>query len=327
MSEPGINTHLVLWIVFGIVAPTLLAIDLFVIARRFHWPTFKQAMGVVFFFVSAGVGYGVLYHLFMGAESGLQYFTAYIIEYSLSMDNIFVFIIIFSYFGVPKEAHHRCLFLGIMGAVVFRLIFIFGGIEVVKRFIWSFIPLGLLLGYAAYKVMIQKEEAVDPSKVWLVRIAKSFLKFSDRYEGTKFFVREAGKTLATPLFLVIAAIEGCDIIFAIDSVPAVLGITTDRLIAYSSNVFAIMGLRALYFVLAALMLQFPYMQYGLGTLLMFIAVKLILKPFHIEISTAAALVVVVVCLAGSIIASVIKVRLDSKATGAVSSEEGKGPHT
>jgi tellurite resistance protein TerC len=295
--------------VFWTITPMLLVIDFFVIAQKFHWPTFRQAIGVVCFFVSVGLSFGALCYLIQGPEYGLQYITAYIVEYSLSIDNLFVFIVIFSYFGVPRGAHHRCLFLGILGAVIFRLIFIFVGIEAVKRFIWSFIPLGLLLAYAAYKIVMQKGREVDPSKIWLVRIAKRFLSFSDRYEGVKFFVRREGKLQATPLFLVIVAIEGIDIIFAIDSVPAVLGITIDRLIAYSSNVFAIMGLRALYFVLATIMVRFPYLQYGLGACLGFIALKLILKPFHIEIATIIALSVVGAFLVLSALASIVKMRL------------------
>lgn len=269
--------------------------------------SFRESALLVAFWVTTGLLFGFSVFLFLGAPKGLEFLTAYIVEYSLSMDNIFIFIVIFSYFAVPPEARPRALLFGILGAIFFRGVFIFAGIELVQRAIWAFFPLGALLLYTAIRLLLHKEQETRPDRIWLVRLGKRFFNFSDTYEGASFFVRRGGQLLATPLLIVVLAIEGVDIIFAIDSVPAVLGITQDRLIAYSSNLFAILGLRALYFLLASLLIKFSYLHYGLALILGFIAVKLLLKPFHIEIPTDIALGVVVSILALSILVSLVKV--------------------
>lgn len=298
-----------LWGAFAATVVVSLAVDL-LSHRTAHVIGFKEAAAWSGLWVSLALIFGAVVFLVLGTTAGTEYTTAWLLEKSLSVDNLFVFAVIFAYFKVPRAYQHRVLFFGVIGALVFRGIFLSLGVAVVSRFTAVLFGFAAVLFYSTYKLLKDEEESFDPGKSFAVRMLRKIIPVRDEYAGTKFFVKEAGKRVATPLLAVVAAIEAADLIFAVDSVPAVLAVSDDAFIVYTSNAFAILGLRALYFMLAGLLDRFHYLNKGLAIILAFIGVKLILQASHKlispsipEIPTPISLTVIVIVLTGSVVLS------------------------
>ena len=292
------------WISFLAVVFILLSLDLGVFHRKAHEVKPREAMiwSLVWVVLSCTFGSWVYFHL--GSQKGLEFFTGYLIEYSLSVDNVFVFILIFSYFAVPKHLHHRALFWGILGALVMRAAFILIGAALLHAFHWVIYIFGAFLIYTGFKILRQGDTEVEPERNPVVRLFQRMFPMVASYSSGSFFTRTGGRWFATPLAVVLVTIETTDVVFALDSIPAVFGITTDPFIVYTSNVCAILGLRSLYFLLAAVVIRFVYLGTGLGLVLMFVGTKMVFSDiFHIPI--AIALGVVAAVLAVSISASLI----------------------
>jgi tellurite resistance protein TerC len=293
-----------LWPVFIGIFVVALFFDLFVFQRKAHVIPVKEALKLVGFWVALALAFNVVIYFYLGHEKGILFTTSYLVEYSLSVDNLFVFLAIFTYFAVPREAQRKVLLWGILGAIFFRGIFIFAGIQLIERFHFLVYLLGAFLIYTAIKLMTQKEIEVEPEKNPIVRFARKIIPVAPAYDGASFFKRIDGVLFATPLIIVLIAIETMDIMFATDSVPAVLGITRDPLIVYSSNIFAILGLRALFFALAGLFYLFRYLSTGVCVVLAFVGVKMLLTDVF-PIPVLISLGVVVAILVGSVILSVV----------------------
>ncbi|MGW7084718.1 TerC family protein [Streptomyces sp. NPDC054871] len=299
-----------LWATFAVTVVVSLAIDLLA-HREAHVIGFKEAAAWSGVWISLALVFGAVVFLVLGTTPGVEYTTAWLLEKSLSVDNLFVFALIFAYFKVPRAYQHRVLFFGVMGALVFRGIFLAAGVAVVSRFTAVLFAFAAVLFYSTYKILKGEEESFDPGKSFAVRLLRKVMPVRDEYAGMKFFVREAGKRVATPLLAVVAAIEAADLIFAVDSVPAVLAVSDDAFIVYTSNAFAILGLRALYFLLAGLLDRFHYLSKGLALILSFIGVKLILQASHKlisssipEIPSPISLAVIVTVLAAAVTLSI-----------------------
>jgi tellurite resistance protein TerC len=293
-----------LWGLFFLLVLVLLALDLGVIHRRMHRIGIREAVvwSVVWTLVA------LLFNLFMawkfGHRAGVEFLAGYVIERSLSFDNIFVFVVILNYFAVPDYLQHRVLFWGIVGALVSRGLFIALGAALLARFHWLIVGLGAFLVYTGVRVIRGSEVEVDPAKNPVLRLFQRFVPLTAEYHGKRFLVRQGGRRLATPLLLVVAVVEATDIVFAVDSIPAVFGVTRDSFIVFTSNIFAILGLRALYFLLAGLMTQFHYLAYGLGLVLAFVGAKMLLQPWY-EIPVEGSLAVVLTVLAVAVAASLL----------------------
>ncbi len=297
------------WAAFGAVVVIMLAIDLLA-HRGAHIIKFKEAAIWSAVWVGLSLGFAVVVFFTLGADPAIDFTTAWLLEKSLSVDNLFVFALIFAYFKVPREYQHRVLFYGVIGALVFRGIFLALGVAIVSTFTAVLFVFGAILIYSAYKLLKDDDDTIDPGKSFAVRLLRKLVPVSDEYRGTKFFYKEAGKRIATPLLAVVVAIEAADLIFAVDSVPAVLAVSDNTFIIYSSNAFAILGLRALYFLLAGMLKKFHYLGRGLAFILAFIGVKLFLQAGHKVISTSipeipslVSLGVIILALTISIIAS------------------------
>ena len=293
-----------LWILFIIVFVAAITLDLFVFQRKAHVIPVKEALKLVTFWISLALIFNAIVYFTEGPAKGAEFLTAYLIEYSLSVDNLFVFLAIFTYFSVPREAERKVLLWGILGAIFFRGIFIFAGIALISKFHFLIYVLGLVLIYTAIKLVTQKEKEIHPEKNPLVRLARRFFRVQAQYDGCRFFKRIDGLLYATPLFIVLLSIETMDVMFATDSVPAVLGITQDPFIVYSSNMFAILGLRALFFALAGLFYIFRFLLYGLCIVLAFVGIKMLIIDWY-KISTLISLGVVFFFILGSILVSVL----------------------
>lgn len=302
METVGTPLH---WITFLALVFAMLALDLGVINRKEHRIGLREALvwSVVWTVVALVFNGWVVYAF--GTRLGLDFLTAYVIERSLSFDNIFVFVVLFDYFAVPAEYQHRVLFWGILGALVSRGLFIALGVELISRFAWLLYVFGAFLVYTGIKILSQRETEVRPEKNPVVKLFQRWVPLSSSYHGKRFFVREAGRTLATPLMLVLVVVEATDVVFAVDSIPAVFGVTTNGFIVFTSNIFAILGLRALYFLLAGLMHKFRYLSHGLGLVLLFIGAKMLLEHW-LHIPTAVSLGVVVGILAVAVVASLLR---------------------
>ncbi|MEU7596882.1 TerC family protein [Streptomyces sp. NPDC039022] len=299
-----------LWVAFVVTVIVSLAVDLLA-HREAHVIGFREAAAWSGVWVGLAVVFGAVVFLVLGAAPGVEYTTAWLLEKSLSVDNLFVFALIFAYFRVPRAYQHRVLFFGVMGALVFRGVFLAAGVAVVSRFTAVLFAFAAILFYSTYKILKGEEESFDPGRSVAVRLLRKVVPVRDEYAGMKFFVKEAGKRIATPLLAVVAAIEAADLVFAVDSVPAVLAVSDDAFIVYTSNAFAILGLRALYFLLAGLLDRFRYLSKGLALILAFIGVKLVLQASHKlfspsipEIPSSVSLVVIVVVLAVAVVLSV-----------------------
>ncbi len=310
-----------LWIGFVVLVLSLLAFDLGVLNRRAHTISTTQALRATALWVALALAFnGLVYFLYehkllgigthlgeakSGGQAALQFFTAYVVEESLSIDNLFVMALIFRYFAVPNAYQHRVLFLGILGALVFRGVFIGAGLAFVHHFAWAIYLFGGLLVVTALRMLFSNDdEAVQPDRHPLVRMVRYFYPMTSEYHGDRFFVRISGKRYATPLCLALVLVEGSDIVFAVDSVPAVFGVTRDPFIAFTSNVFAMLGLRSLYFALAAAMFSFRYLKVSLVFILAFVGVKMLVAEIA-PIDTVLSLAVIAGLLGAGIIASLV----------------------
>ncbi len=294
------DKEMIAWIVFAVIALSLVILDLVLHRKPEHIPV-KRALLETAIWVAAALGYGAFIFVLLGSDMGMAFITGYIMEESLSIDNLFVFIVIFSMFAVPDEYQHKALFYGIFGAVIFRLIFMLIGVQLMQFHFVMYI-FGILLAYAAFKTMFAKEKEEEHSKI-AVFLSKH-MRSSPTLDGDRLFTRVDGKLVATPLLICILVIEFSDVIFALDSVPAVLAVSSHLLIVYSSNIFAILGLRSLYFAIKGGLGSLRFLKYGLGIILMFIAAKLLLVDV-IEVPIAVSLAFIVVTLLITIVASIV----------------------
>ena len=291
------------WLGFTGLVAALLILDLGVLNRRSHVLSFKEALSWSLGLITIAHLFGLFILWREGTGPGLEYYTGYLIELSLSVDNLFVFILIFSYFGVPAEAQPKILKWGILGAMIMRLIFISLGALLLDRFEWIIYVFGAILVVTGFRMMREHEEAVELEHNPVVRLARRLLPFSNYYDGTKFFTRRMdGRVIATPMLLVLLVVEWSDLVFAIDSIPAIFAITRDPFLVYSSNVFAVLGLRALFFVLAGMMDKFVYLKPGVGIILVFVGLKMTASHW-IHVPTLLSLGVIVVTLAAAVLLS------------------------
>ena len=295
------SSELALWIVFGVVVTGVLALDLGVFHRKAHVVHFKEAVAWSAVWISLALLFNLGIFIWRGSDDGVEFLTAYLIEKSLSVDNVFVFALVFAYFKVPAEYQHRVLFWGILGALVMRAVLIAVGITLLEHFHFVIYIFGAFLIYSAYRLVKDKGKEINPEKNPLIRLARKFIPTTNQYHGSKFFILENAKRVATPLFIVLLVVEVTDLIFAVDSIPAVLAITTDTFLVYTSNVFAILGLRALYFALAGVIQMFHLLHYGLAVILAWVGVKMLMTdvwkaPVALSLGVVAAILVLSVVL-------------------------------
>jgi tellurite resistance protein TerC len=293
---------LLFWIFFNLFVVLMLALDLGVFHRKTHTIKLREAMTWSVVWIALAAVFAVIVYFWHGRPASLEFITGYVIELSLSVDNLFVFLLIFRYFKVSQEHQHKVLFWGIVGALVMRAIFILVGVGLIRRFHWVIYIFGALLIYSGIKLFFQSESEVHPEKNPILRVFRRFVPVTKDYHGAKFFIRDNG-LFATPMFVVLLVVETTDVLFAVDSIPAILAITRDAFIVYTSNVFAIMGLRSMYFALAGMMEMFRYLHYGLALVLTFVGAKM-LASHYFEVPTEYALGTVAGILLMSVLASV-----------------------
>jgi len=292
------------WIIFNSLVIAMLAIDLGVFHRKAHAVRLKEALGWSAVWITLALLYNLGIYFWMGQAKALEFLTGYVIEKSLSVDNIFVFLMVFSFFRVPAEYQHKVLFWGILGALIMRAIFIAVGVTLIQRFEWVIYLFGAILIYSGIKMAVQKDQEIHPEHNPVLKLFRRFFPVSPSYEGSRFWIVRNGKRLATPLMIVLIVVETTDLIFAVDSLPAVLAISQDPLIVYTSNVFAILGLRALYFALAGVMEIFHFLNYGLSAILVFVGIKMTGAHFFkipIEIALGVVGGILVIAMLASLI--------------------------
>ena len=294
---------LLFWILFNLFVFAMLALDLGVFNRRAHSVTFREALSWSGMWVALATIFAVIVYFWHGRAASLEFATGYLIELSLSIDNLFVFLVIFRYFRVPGELQHRVLFWGILGALITRGIFILAGVSLIQRFHWLIYCFGALLVYSGIKLLRQGDEEVNPETNPLLKLFRKWMPVTEDYVGEKFWVRQPG-LYATPLVVVLLVVETTDIVFAVDSIPAVLAITLNAFIVYTSNVFAILGLRSMYFAVSGMMEWFEYLHYGLSVVLILIGAKMLVSHY-VEVPTVVALGTVAGVIAVSVVASVV----------------------
>ncbi len=282
----------------------MLALDLGIFNRKAHEISIKEAMIWTVVWISLAMCFNVLIYYWQGKVKALEFFTGYVIEKSLSVDNIFVFVLIFSYFKTPSIHQHKILFWGIIGALIMRAAFIFAGVALLEKFHWTIYVFGAILIFTGYKMLVQKEKKIEPEKNPVIKLFRRIMPVTHELHDGKFFVSLKGKLFATPLFLVLLLVETTDLIFAVDSIPAILAITQDQFIVYTSNVFAILGLRSLYFALAGMIDKFRYLSAGLAFILIFVGLKMVASDYY-KLPIHIALLVIIGILAFSIIASFV----------------------
>lgn len=305
-SSPPLFSHPLAWILFNIFVLLMLAIDLGVFNRKEHEVHIKEALVWSAVWISLALLFNLGLYFMSGKDPALKFFTGYLIEKSLSVDNLFVFIMVFSYFKVAPIHHHRVLYWGILAALIMRAVFIFAGVALINRFEWVIYVFGVFLVITGIRMAFQKE-GEDPDKNLLLRISRRFIHQGEEKDESRFFVRKGWRLFPTRLFVVLMVINVADLIFATDSIPAILAITTDPFIVYTSNVFAILGLRALYFALAAIMNMFYYLHYGLAAILAFVGVKMLIADrYHMPVGAALAVIAVIMLIC--ILASVVRQR-------------------
>jgi len=291
-----------LWIGFNLFVLALLAIDLGIFHRKAHSVSIKEATAWSIVWVSLAMIFNLGIYFTWGEEKALEFFTGYVIEKSLSVDNLFVFLMIFQYFSTPAEYQHRVLFWGILGALILRAIFIAAGSALLAQFHWMIYVFGAFLVFTGIKMFLQGDEKLEPNRNPVVRLFERWVPMTREYHGQRFMIRTNGQTRATLLLLVLIVIETTDVIFAVDSIPAIFAVTQDSFIVYTSNIFAILGLRALYFMLAGVMQMFVYLKFGLSLVLCFVGAKMLLSDIY-KIPIGASLVVIGTVLLLSIVAS------------------------
>lgn len=293
------------WLGFIAFLAISIAIDLGFAKKKEEGLSFKDAFVRVGIWTSLAVLFGAgLWH-YLGAKSALEFFTGYVIELSLSMDNVFIIAIIFTHFSVPMKYQHRVLFWGVVGALIMRFIMIGLGSALVREYAWVLYFFGAFLVFTGVKLLRQKHEAFDPGEAWVVRMAGKLFPITSGFVGNRFFVRQHGKLCATPLFVVLLLVEMTDLVFAVDSVPAIFAVTLDPFIVFTANAFAILGLRSMYFLLAGLIPKFHYLKTGLSALLIFVGTKMLIVEFY-HIPVAVSLTVVVGILAVAVVASIVR---------------------
>lgn len=302
MEPVSASVSVGLWVAFWVTVIIALFIDLTVLNKHHGHVSIKEAAFMVGAWITLALVFGGAIWLFEGSQHALAFYTGYVLEYSLSIDNMFVFILIFSYFAIPHDLQPKALLWGILGAVALRFVFIFVGVKLISLFSWTIYVFGALLIFTAAKMLLQKEDDnFDPSQSLPLKIMRKFIPLKTDYHGENFFIKEGIKWFATPLFAAVLVIEMSDLIFAVDSIPAVLSITQDTFLVYSSNIFAIIGLRSLYFLLSGMAGKFPYLKYGISVILFFVGVKMLLSHY-VKIPIWASLATIVGLLALSILA-------------------------
>lgn len=303
-----------LWMGFNAFVVAMLALDLGVFHRQSKTVTVKEALLWTTAWVMLAFVFNVFVYYWFGERKAFEFFTGYLIEKSLSVDNIFVIILIFSYFQVPPQYQHKVLFWGILGALVMRVCFILAGVELIHSFHWLIYVFGAFLIYTGIRIVFQKEGEADFEKNVVVKTMRRMMRITPTFEGDRFFVKRDGLWWATPLFLVVIVVEATDLIFAVDSIPAILAISDDAFIVYTSNVFAILGLRSLYFALAGMHNYFTYLKYGLAAILVFVGIKMCIADIYkipIEISLAFIILTLSLC----VLASMALNRANARQTG------------
>jgi tellurite resistance protein TerC len=292
------------WIFFTIFILAMLALDLGVFSRRAHAVKIKESLHWTAFWILLSVLFCISVYIFYGHQKAMEFLAGYLIEYSLSIDNLFVFLLFFRYFSVPAEYEQKSLIWGIIIALIMRGIFIFAGIALINKFHWIIYVFGAFLIFTAIQIARGKEQEVHPEKNIMIKLLRILMPISHEYSGSKFFTVKEGKRFATPLLVVILVLGTTDVFFAVDSIPAVLAVTTDPFIVYTSNVFAVLGLRSLFFAISGLMKLFHYLQYGLAAILSFVGIKMLITDFY-KIHVSVSLVIIAIVLALSIIASLM----------------------
>ncbi|MGE0681155.1 MAG: TerC family protein [Candidatus Binatia bacterium] len=293
-----------LWIGFTVFILALLALDLGVFHRQAHEVSAREALSWSIVWISLALLFNVGVYTWFGPERGLEFLTGFLIEKALAVDNIFVFVVLFSYFAVPASLQHKVLFWGILGALVLRAVFIFLGAALLQHFHWIIYVFGAFLVLTGIKLFKQNETDIHPERNLLFRLFIRFVPAIPAYRGDRFFVRQSGRWYATPLLFVLVSVEATDLVFAIDSIPAIFAVTSDPFIVYTSNIFAILGLRALYFLLAGVIHQFHYLKTGLAFVLAFVGVKMMIVDMY-KIPVGASLAVIALLIGGAILASLL----------------------
>jgi tellurite resistance protein TerC len=293
-----------LWIGFNVFVLAMLALDLGVFHRKSAEIKVKEALLWTCAWVFLAFLFNVLVYYQFGQEKAFEFFTGYVIEKSLSVDNIFVIILIFSFFNVPPAYQHKVLFWGILGALVMRVCFILAGVELIHRFHWLIYIFGGFLVFTGIRILTQNEMAVNPEKNPIIKWARKLIRVTPQFEGDRFFIKKEGLLCATPLFLVVIMIEATDLIFAVDSIPAILAVSDDAFIVYTSNVFAILGLRSLYFALAGIEKFFVYLKYGLSAILIFVGLKMCISDWY-KVPIEISLAFIVLTLSMAVLASMV----------------------
>lgn len=297
--------ELILWITFNLFILLMLALDLGVFQKHSHVVSVKEALIWSAVWILLALLFNVFIYFQFGEQKALEYFTGYLLERSLSTDNIFVFILLFSYFKVPQEYEHKVLFWGVIGALILRAALIVLGVVLITKFAWIMYIFGGLLVITGFKMALKTEEDIHPENNFVVKLFKKVFPVTADYHGSKFFVKVKNKNFATPLFIVLISIEVTDLVFAFDSIPAIFAVTTDPFIIYTSNIFAILGLRAMYFALAGIMNKFHYLKIGLAMILIFIGVKMLLVELY-KIPIEVSLAIIGIILAASVIYSIAR---------------------
>lgn len=314
------------WIGFNLFVIGLLALDLGVFHRKAHTVSLKEALTWSVVWIALALSFNAALYFLNGPEQALQFFTGYLIEKSLSVDNIFIMVMIFSYFQVPAAYQHRVLFWGILGALVMRGLLIAVGTALIDEFHWIIYVFGAFLILTGIRMALQRETEVHPEKNIVLRLVRRVIPVTKDFERERFFVRHAGQLMVTPLLLVLVVIETTDLLFAVDSIPAIFAVTTNPFIVYTSNVFAILGLRSLYFVFANIVHKFHYLKIGLAVILTFVGVKMVLEDLY-AIPTTLSLAVIAVVLAVAIVASLLRARrLEARALESASEQPQKPEH-
>jgi len=301
---------LLFWILFNVFVLGMLALDLWIFHRPAHTIKFREAAAWSLTWIVLACAFAVLVYFWRGRDAAVEFTTGYVIELSLSVDNLFVFLVIFRYFRVPADHQHKVLFWGILGALVMRGVFILLGIGLIRQFHWITYLFGGFLVYSGIKLFRQEDASIEPEKNPVVRLFRRWIPVTEDYDGDRFFVRRAG-LYATPLLVVLVVVETTDLLFATDSIPAVLAITLKPFIVYTSNVFAVLGLRSMFFVLAGMMDVFHYLHYGLSVVLVFIGAKMLVAEY-LRIPTLVALAVVAGVLLISVLASLLHPRIQER---------------
>jgi tellurite resistance protein TerC len=295
------------WVLFNLFALGMLVVDLRVFHRPGHVVGFREALGWSMMYVALAGAFAALLYFWQGHQAGLEFVTGYVLELSLSVDNLFIFLVIFNYFAVPEQQQHRVLFWGVVGALILRGIFIGAGVGLINRFHWLLFIFGALLVYSGIRVCVMGEHQIDPAANPVVKLFRRWMPVTTDYHGGRFLIRnreDGGRLYATPLLVVLLVIETTDVLFAVDSIPAILAITLKAFIVYTSNVFAILGLRSMYFAVAGLMKIFRFLHYGLAVILILVGAKMLLSDY-VEVPITATLAVVAGVLLVSITLSIV----------------------